>query len=47
MTKQELMKMMRLLSALEGVMLTKAPVPDYLLEQIDEMVAVLERELLK
>ena len=47
MTKQELMKLMRLLSALEGVMLTIAPIADYLLEQIDEMVAVLERELLK
>ena len=47
MSKQEIMKLMRLLSALEGVMLTKAPVPDYLLNQIDEMVVVLERELLK
>lgn len=46
MTKQELLKMMRLLSALESVMLTKERVPDYLLEQLQEMVDVLEREIL-
>lgn len=39
--------MMRLLSALESVMLTKERVPDYLLDQLQEMVDVLEREILK
>lgn len=47
MTKQELLRMMRLLSALESVMLTKERVPDYLLEQLQEMVDILEREILK
>jgi hypothetical protein len=47
MTKQELLRMMRLLSALESVMLTKERVPDYLLDQLQEMVDVLEREILK
>jgi hypothetical protein len=47
MTKQELLRMMRLLSALESVMLTKDRVPDYLLDQLNEMVDVLEREILK
>jgi hypothetical protein len=46
-TKQELLRMMRLLSALESVMLTKERVPDYLLDQLQEMVDVLEREILK
>jgi hypothetical protein len=47
MTKQELLRMMRLLSALESLMLTKERVPDYLLEQLTEMVEILEREILK
>jgi hypothetical protein len=47
MSKQELLQMMRLLSALESVMLTKERVPDYLLEQLTKMVIILERELLK
>lgn len=47
MTKQELLQMMRLLSALESLMLTKERVPDYLLEQLTEMVEILEREILK
>jgi hypothetical protein len=47
MTKQELLRMMRLLSALESLMLTKERVPDYLLEQLTEMVDILEREILK
>ena len=47
MTKQELLRMMRLLSALESVMLTKDRVPDYLLDQLNEMVDILEREILK
>jgi hypothetical protein len=45
--KQELLRMMRLLSGLESVMLTKERVPDYLLEQLNEMVDILEREILK
>jgi hypothetical protein len=47
MNKQELLRMMRLLSALESLMLTKERVPDYLLEQLTEMVEILEREILK
>ncbi len=47
MTIQELLCMMRLLSALESLMLTKERVPDYLLEQLTEMVEILEREILK
>lgn len=47
MNKQELLRMMRLLSALESLMLTKERVPDYLLEQLTEMVDILEREILK
>ncbi len=47
MNKQELLRMMRLLSGLESVMLTKERVPDYLLEQLNEMVDILEREILK
>jgi hypothetical protein len=47
MTKQELLRMMRLLSALESVMLTKDRLPDYLLDQLNEMVDILEREILK
>jgi hypothetical protein len=47
MNKQELLRMMRLLSALESLMLTKERVPDYLLEQLAEMVDILEREILK
>lgn len=47
MSKQELLQMMRLLSALESVMFTKERVPDYLLEQLTEMVDILEREILK
>lgn len=47
MTKQELLRMMRLLSTLESIMLTKGRVPDYLLEQLTEMVEILEREILK
>jgi len=47
MTKPELLRMMRLLSALESVMLTKDKVPDYLLDQLVDMVEILEREILK
>jgi len=47
MTKPELLQMMRLLSALESVMISKDRVPDYLLDQLHSMVEVLEREILK
>lgn len=48
MTKQELLSLMRLLSALESAMLcSKVSLPDYLLEGIGEHVAVIEREILK
>ena len=47
MSKPELLKLMRLLSALESVMLTKSPVPAYLLESLDACTAILEREILK
>lgn len=47
MTKQEMLRLMRLLSALESVMLTKEKVPDYLLDDLNELVSVLEREILK
>lgn len=47
MTKPELLQMMRLLSALESVMIVKERVPDYLLEQLHDMVEILEREILK
>jgi hypothetical protein len=47
MTKQELLKLWLLLSAIESVMLAnKQAIPDYLFEQIDAAVAVLEREIL-
>jgi len=48
MTKQEMLKILRLLSAIESVMLcNKQTMPDYLFEQIDAAVAVLEREILE
>jgi hypothetical protein len=47
MTKPEMLQMMRLLSALESLMLTKERVPDYLLERLSDMVEILEREILK
>ena len=48
MSKQELLKLLRLLSAIESAMsINKAQLPNYLFEQIDESVAVLEREILK
>ena len=47
MTKQELLKLLKLLSAMESAMLcNKQTMPDYLFEQIDAAVAVLEREIL-
>ena len=48
MTKEELLRMMRLLSALEAAgMLSDKRVPDYLLDELGMMVEVLEREILK
>jgi hypothetical protein len=48
MTKQEMLRMMRLLSALEAVGIYRdTRTPDYLIEEIGEMVDILEREILK
>ena len=47
MTKEELLKLMRLLSALEAVSVLREQLPDYLLEDLSEAVAILEREILK
>jgi hypothetical protein len=48
MTKQELLRLMRLLSALESVGIYRdTKTPDYLLEELAEMVEILEREILK
>ena len=47
MTKEECLRMMRLLSALECAGLMREPrLPDYIYEQIADMVGVLEREIL-
>jgi hypothetical protein len=48
MTKEECLQIMRLLSALEAIGLMRGgQVPDYLLDSIGEVVAMLEREILK
>jgi hypothetical protein len=48
MTKQELLNLLKLLSAIESAMsIHRATLPNYLFEQIDYAVAVLEREILK
>lgn len=48
MTKEELLRIMRLLSALEGIGLYQEPaLPSYLIEEIDEVVTMLQREILK
>jgi hypothetical protein len=48
MTKQELLALLKLLSAIESaVSVNKAQLPNYLFEQIDSAVAILEREILK
>jgi hypothetical protein len=48
MTRAELLRMMRLLSALEAAGVMHQPrLPDYLLEDLTAMVAVLEREILR
>ena len=47
MTKQELLKLLKLLSAIESAMsINRATLPDYLFQQIDAAVAVLEKEIL-
>ncbi len=46
MTREELLQLMRLLSALEAVGMLREPrLPDYLYEQIDAAVKLLEREI--
>ena len=51
MTKAELLKLMRLLSALESALmyerLSSTRLPDYLLEDLNSATEVLEREILK
>lgn len=47
MTKLEMLAMLRLLSALESVMVAQVKVPDYLLENLSTNVDVLVREILK
>lgn len=47
MTKSELLRLVRLLSALEATGLADRRLPDYLLEELTELNDVLERELLK
>jgi hypothetical protein len=47
MTKQELLKLLRLLSAMESALHTnKTTIPTYLFDEIDKCVAALEREIL-
>ena len=47
MTKQELLQLLKLLSAMESAMsINRATLPDYLFEQINAAVAMLEREIL-
>ena len=47
MSKEEMLRMMRLLSALESAMMCGQKAPPYLIEELGEMVGVLEREILK
>jgi hypothetical protein len=48
MTKQEMLNLLKLLSAIESAMsIHRATLPDYLFEQVDAAVVVLEREILK
>ena len=48
MTKQELLRLMRLLSALESMMmLAEKRVPDYIHEDMQSCIEVLEMEILK
>lgn len=51
MNKQELLKLMRLLSALESILLyaptTNTRIPDYLLEDLTACTEILEKGILK
>ncbi len=48
MTKEGCLRVMRLLSALEALgMMRDRSVPDYLLQELIDLVSVLEREILK
>ena len=47
MTKEELLRIMRLLSAIESVMLMAGRMPDHLYEEITFIVDRLETEILK
>jgi hypothetical protein len=48
MSKEELLRIMRLLSALEALGMTRTPeIPQYLLDDLDEAVRVLEREIVR
>ena len=48
MTKQEMLNLLKLLSAMESAMsINRATLPDYLFQEIDAAVAMLEREILK
>ena len=52
MTKQELLQLMRLLSALESALMydmknSQRSIPDYLLEDISTCTEILEREIVK
>lgn len=47
MDKPELLRLMRLLSGLEGVLMTNQQrAPDYLMDELSACVEVLEREIL-
>lgn len=46
MTRAEYLRVLRLLSALESVMLGRERMPDYLHEELLEVVSLLEREIL-
>ena len=48
MSKTEMLKILRLLSAMESVMLVnKQTIPDYLYDDINKAVEILEREILE
>ena len=48
MNKAEMLKILRLLSAMESVMLVnKQTIPDYLYDDINKAVEILEREILE
>lgn len=48
MTKEEALRMLRLLSGLESAMLcNKQSLPDYLLDELQSCAKILEQEILK